>query len=188
MPVAISGVRRTEKSQIFTEKKYANDSMPASRRSCVIICRANRHEHEGRKSGMRMPVAISGVRRTEKSQIFTEKKYANDSMPASRRSCVIICRANRHEHEGRKSGMRMPVAISGVRRTEKSQIFTEKKYANDSMPASRRSCVIICRANRHEHEGRKSGMRMSVVISGVRRTEKSQIFTEKKEQTKGQRL
>ena len=84
--------------------------------------------------------------------------------------------------------MRMPVAISGVRRTEKSQIFTEKKYANDSMPASRRSCVIICRANRHEQEGRKSGKRMAEAISGVRRTEKSQLFTEKKEQTKGQRL
>ena len=137
---------------------------------------------------MRMPEAISGVRRTEKSQIFTEKKYVNDSMPASRRSCVIICRANRHEQEGRKSGMRMPEAISGVRRTEKSQIFTEKKYVNDSMPASRRSCVIICRANRHEQEGRKSGMRMAEAISVVRRTEKSQIFTEKKEQTKGQRL
>ena len=64
--------------------------------------------------------------------------------------------------------MRMPVAISGVRRTEKSRLFTEKK--------------------RHEHEGRKSEMRMPVAISGVRRTEKSQIFTEKKEQTKGQRL
>ena len=76
---------------------------------------------------MRMPEAISGVRRTEKSQIFTEKKYANDSMPASRQSCVIICRANRHEHEGRKSEMRMPVAISGVRRTKKSRLFTEKK-------------------------------------------------------------
>ena len=62
---------------------------------------------------MRMPEAISGVRRTEKSQLFTEKK---------------------HEHEGRKSEMRMPEAISGVRRTEKSQLFTEKK---------------------HEHEGRK---------------------------------
>jgi len=84
--------------------------------------------------------------------------------------------------------MRMPVAISGVRRTEKLQIFTEKKYVNDSMPASRRSCVIICRANRHEQEGRKSGKRMAEAISVVRRTEKSQIFTEKKEQTKGQRL
>ena len=85
--------------------------------------------------------------------------------------------------------MRMPVAISGVRRTKKSRLFTEKKkHANDSMPASRQSCVIICRANRHEQEGRKSGMRMPVAISGVRRTEKSQIFTEKKEQTKGQRL
>ena len=63
--------------------------------------------------------------------------------------------------------MRMSVAISGVRRTKKSRLFTEK---------------------RHEHEGRKSEMRMPVAISGVRRTEKSQIFTEKKEQTKGQRL
>ena len=135
-----------------------------------------------------MAEAISVVRRTEKSQIFTEKKYVNDSMPASRRSCVIICRANRHEQEGRKSGKRMAEAISVVRRTEKSQIFTEKKYVNDSMPASRRSCVIICRANRHEQEGRKSGKRMAEAISVVRRTEKSQIFTEKKEQTKGQRL
>ena len=84
--------------------------------------------------------------------------------------------------------MRMPVAISGVRGAEKSQIFTKKKYANDSMPASRRSCVIICQANRHEQEGRKSGMRMPEAISGVRRTEKSQLFTEKKKQTKGQRL
>ena len=48
---------------------------------------------------MRMAEAVSGVRRTEKSQLFTEK---------------------RHEHEGRKSGKRMAEAISGVRRTEKS--------------------------------------------------------------------
>ena len=68
-------------------------------------------------------------------------------MTARRQSILSMSGVNEHEQEGRKSGMRMGVAISRVRSTEKSCIMSWRRM---SVTARRRSILSMSGVNEHE--------------------------------------
>ena len=68
-------------------------------------------------------------------------------MTACRQSILSMSGVNEHEQEGRKSEMRMGVAISGVRSTEKSYI---KSWSRMSVTACRQSILSMSGVNEHE--------------------------------------